>query len=119
MVLITNNLPSGYHRDYQLLKENMIVAIIDVKDILDIFNYAIQQVEVKNIDLNDEKYQFLFTVDNMNTLVEQGMSFREAYQKIGKEVQDGTYKPDTSKKHTHVGSIGNLSLDKIKEKFPK
>jgi argininosuccinate lyase len=119
MVLITNNLPSGYHRVYQLLKENMIVAIIDVKDILDIFNYAIQQVEVKHIDLNDEKYQFLFTVDNMNTLVEQGMSFREAYQKIGKEVQDGTYKPDTSKKHTHVGSIGNLSLDKIKEKFPK
>jgi argininosuccinate lyase len=119
MVLITNNLPSGYHRDYQLLKENMIVAIVDFKDILDIFNYAIQQVEVKHIDLNDEKYQFLFTVDNMNTLVEQGMSFREAYQKIGKEVQDGTYKPDTSKKHTHVGSIGNLSLDKIKEKFPK
>jgi argininosuccinate lyase len=119
MVLITNNLPSGYHRDYQLLKENMIAAIEDVKDILDIFNYAIQQVEVRHIDLNDEKYQYLFTVDNMNTLVEQGMSFREAYQKIGKEVQKGTYKPDTSKKHTHVGSIGNLSLDKIKEKFPK
>ena len=119
MVLITNNLPSGYHRDYQLLKENMIGAIEDVKDILDIFNYAIQQVEVKHIDLNDEKYQYLFTVDNMNTLVEQGMSFREAYQHIGKQVQEGTYKPDTSKTHTHVGSIGNLSLDKIKGKFPK
>lgn len=119
MVLITNNLPSGYHRDYQLLKENMIAAIEDVKDILDIFNYAIQQVEVKHIDLNDEKYQYLFTVDNMNTLVEQGTSFREAYQNIGKQVQEGTYKPDTSKTHTHVGSIGNLSLDKIKEKFPK
>ena len=119
MVLITNNLPSGYHRDYQLLKENMIGAIEDVKDILDIFNYAIQQVEVKHIDLNDKKYQYLFTVDNMNTLVEQGMSFREAYQHIGKQVQEGTYKPDTSKTHTHVGSIGNLSLDKIKGKFPK
>ena len=119
MVLITNNLPSGYHRDYQLLKENMIIAIEDVKEILDIFNYAIQQIEVKHVDLNDKKYQYLFTVDNMNTLVEHGMSFREAYQKIGKEVQDGTYKPDTSKKHNHVGSIGNLCLDKIKEKFPK
>jgi argininosuccinate lyase len=119
MVLITNNLPSGYHRDYQLLKENMIAAIEDVKDILDIFNYAIQQIEVKHIDLNDKKYQYLFTVDNMNTLVEQGMSFREAYQKIGEEVQKGTYKPDTSKNHTHIGSIGNLSLDKIREKFPK
>jgi len=119
MVLITNNLPSGYHRDYQLLKENMISAIEDVKDILDIFNYAIQQIEVKYIDLNDEKYQYLFTVDNMNTLVEQGMSFREAYQKIGKQVQEGTYKPDTSKKHTHIGSIHNLGLDKISAKFPK
>jgi argininosuccinate lyase len=119
MVLITNNLPSGYHRDYQLLKENMIAAIEDVKDILDIFNYAIQQVEVKDIDLNDDKYKFLFTVDNMNTLVEKGMSFREAYQIIGKQVQDGTYKPDTSKQHTHVGSMGNLCLDKIKAKFPK
>lgn len=119
MVLITNNLPSGYHRDYQLLKENMFVAIEDVKEILDIFNYAVQQVVVKDIDLNDEKYQYLFTVDNMNTLVEQGISFREAYQNIGKQVQEGTYKPDTSKSHTHVGSIGNLSLDKIKGKFPK
>jgi len=119
MVLITNNLPSGYHRDFQLMKENMIVAIEDVKDILDIFNYAIMQVQVKDIDLDDPKYQYLFTVDNINTLVEQGQSFREAYQKIGKEVQDGTYKPDTSKKHTHLGSIGNLVLDKIRKKFPK
>ena len=118
MLLITNNLPSGYHRDYQLLKENMISAIEDIKDLLDIFNYAINQVQVKEIDLNDPKYQYLFTVDNINTLVENGMSFRGAYQKIGQEVQDGTYKPDRSKKHTHVGSIGNLALDKIKDKFP-
>ena len=119
MVLITNNLPSGYHRDYQLLKENMISAIMDIQDILEIFNYSIKQIEVKSIDLNDEKYQYLFTVDNINTLVENGMSFREAYQKIGGDVQNGTYKPDTSKGHTHIGSIGNLCLDEIKEKFPK
>ncbi len=119
MVLITNNLPSGYHRDYQLLKENMILAINDVKDILDIFNYAIQQIEVKDIDLNDAKYQYLFTVDNINTLVEGGMSFREAYQIIGKQVQEGTYTPDTSKAHSHVGSMGNLCLEEIKAKFPK
>ena len=118
MVLITNNLPSGYHRDFQLLKENMIAAILDVKDVLDIFNDAIQQVQVKDIDLNDAKYQYLFTVDNINTLVENGMSFREAYQKIGGQVQDGTYKPDTSKRHTHIGSISNLGLDKIRDKFP-
>jgi argininosuccinate lyase len=118
MVLITNNLPSGYHRDFQLLKENMIAAIEDVKDLLDIFNYSISQVQVNIINLNDAKYQYLFTVDNMNTLVENGMTFREAYQKIGGQVQDGTYKPDTSKQHTHKGSIGNLCLDEIKAKFP-
>ncbi len=119
MVLITNNLPSGYHRDYQLLKENMISAIKDMQDILEIFNYSIKQIEVKSIDLNDSKYQYLFTVDNINTLVENGMSFREAYQKIGNEVQNGTYKPDTSKQHTHIGSIGNLCLENIKSKFPE
>jgi argininosuccinate lyase len=119
MVLITNNLPTGYHRDYQLLKENIINAFEDVKDILDIFNYSIQQVIVKDIDLNDEKYQYLFTVDSINNLVVEGMSFREAYQKIGSQVQEGTYKPDLGKQHSHVGSIHNLCLDKIREKYPK
>ena len=119
MLLITNNLPSGYHRDFQLLKENMIAAFEDVKDILDIFNYSIQQIIVKDVDVHNELYKYLFTVDNINTLVVEGQSFREAYQKIGGQVQDGTYKPDTSKKHTHVGSIHNLSLDKIKDKYPK
>jgi argininosuccinate lyase len=119
MVMITNNLPTGYHRDYQLLKENIINAFEDVKDILDIFNYSIQQVIVKDIDLNDEKYQYLFTVDSINNLVVEGMSFREAYQKIGGQVQDGSYKPDLGKQHSHVGSIHNLSLDKIREKYPK
>lgn len=119
MLLITNNLPTGYHRDFQLLKENIIAAFEDVKDILDIFNYSIQQVIVKDIDLNDEKYQYLFTVDSINNLVIEGMSFREAYQKIGGQVQEGTYKPDLGKKHSHLGSIHNLGLDKISEKFPK
>jgi argininosuccinate lyase len=119
MVLITNNLPSGYHRDFQLLKENMIAAFEELKNILDIFNYAIQQVIVKDVDIHDDKYKYLFTVDNINTLVVEGQSFREAYQKIGGQVQDGSYVPDTSKQHTHVGSIHNLSLDKIKTKFPK
>ena len=119
MILITNNLPSGYHRDFQLLKENTIAAFEEIKDILDIFNYSIQQIIVKDIDINDDKYKYLFTVDNINTLVVEGQSFREAYQKIGGQVLDGTYVPDISKKHTHVGSIHNLCLEKIREKFPK
>lgn len=119
MVLITNNLPSGYHRDFQLLKENMLNAINDVLTVLDVTIYSIQQIIVKDINMDDEKYQYLFTVDNINALVEGGLSFREAYQKIGEEVQKGIYKPNRSKKHTHIGSIGNLSLEKIRAKFPK
>ena len=119
MILITNNLPSGYHRDFQLLKENMINAFEDVKNILDIFNFAIQQIIVKEIDLNDEKYHYLFTVDSINNLVTEGMSFREAYQKIGGEVQSGIYKATLGKKHTHIGSIHNLGLEKIRKKFPR
>lgn len=119
MILITNNLPSGYHRDFQLLKENMIAAFEDIKDILDIFNYSIQQIIVKDIDIHSDLYKYLFTVDNINTLVVEGQSFREAYQKIGGQVQDGTYIPDISKKHTHIGSINNLCLENIKNKFPE
>ena len=118
MILITNNLPSGYHRDFQLLKENTIAAFEEIKDILDIFNYSIQQIIVKDVDVHSDLYKYLFTVDNINTLVVEGQSFREAYQKIGGQVQDGSYVPDTSKKHTHVGSIHNLCLDKIRLKFP-
>ena len=119
MVLITNNLPSGYHRDFQLLKENMIQAFVDLETILDVFNYAIQQVIVKDVDLNDDKYKYLFAVDNINSLVESGMSFRDAYQQIGSQVQDGSYKPDASKQHSHIGSIHNLCLDEIREKYDK
>lgn len=118
MILITNNLPSGYHRDFQLLKENMINAIEDMKGILSIFDYSIQQMEVHEFDIKDDKYKYLFTVDNINNLVTEGMSFREAYQQIGSEVQRGIYLPDTSKKHTHLGSIHNLCLREIRGKFP-
>ncbi|WGK64133.1 argininosuccinate lyase [Croceiramulus getboli] len=117
MILLTNNLPSGYQRDYQLLKESMIEALETLQDILDISAYAIAQVEVKTVDLTQEKYQYLFSVDAVNALVMQGKSFRESYQLIGEQIEKGTYKADRSKKHTHLGSIHNLALDKIREKM--
>lgn len=119
MILITNNLPSGYHRDFQLLKENMINAIEDMKSILAITEYCIQHMQVHEFDIKDEKYKYLFTVDNINNLVVEGMSFREAYQQIGSEIEREIYLPDTSKKHTHLGSIHNLCLREIRQKFPK
>jgi argininosuccinate lyase len=117
MVLITNNLPSGYHRDYQLLKESMIRAIIDMQDCLTIMNYSIQQVIIKKVDLNDPKYQYLFTVDSINNLVVDGATFRDAYKSVGERVENGTYKPDYSKKHSHEGSIHHLNLDEIRSKW--
>ncbi|WP_369048557.1 argininosuccinate lyase [Tenacibaculum sp. UWU-22] len=117
MILITNNLPSGYHRDFQLLKENMINAIEEVKNLIAIFNYAIQQVIVNDIDLDDKKYQYLFTVDSINNLIINGLSFREAYQKIGQQVQNETYQNTPAKTHTHIGSINNLGLEEIKQKM--
>ena len=95
----------------------MINTFEDVNDVLDIFNFAIAQIVVKNVDLNDDKYQYLFTVDSINNLVVDGLSFREAYQTIGEQVQKGTYKPNTAIAHTHVGSSRNLGLDHIREKM--
>lgn len=117
ILLITNQLPSGYHRDFQLLKEPIVKAIENTKAILNILVYSLANIIVKDIDIKDEKYKYLFTVDNINTLVTQGIPFREAYQQISGEVTQGTYIPDTSKKHTHIGSIHNLQLNKIKGKM--
>ncbi|MBT8325286.1 MAG: argininosuccinate lyase [Winogradskyella sp.] len=117
LLLITNNLPSGYHREAQLLKEPMINAFEDSKNILDIFNYAIEQIIIKEIDITDDKYKYLFTVDSINQLVVEGKSFREAYQQVGEQVQNDTYKSDTAMPHTHIGSIHNLGLEKIRAKM--
>ncbi|SKB38102.1 argininosuccinate lyase [Salegentibacter holothuriorum] len=116
MILITNNLPSGYHRDYQLIKENSVYAVENIKEILDVFIHSIALIKVKDIDLQDEKYKYLFTVDSINDLVMQGKSFREAYQVIGGQVQDGTYKAAEGKKHSHLGTKDNLALEEIRRK---
>ena len=117
--LMTNNLPSGYHRDFQLLKSPMISAFETLKTVLSIFDYGLKQIEVKSVNLDDDKYKYLFTVDSINSLVQNGATFREAYQTIGAQVQDGSYACGTRHKHKHIGGIDNLALNKIKAKFPK
>ncbi|MGY5850550.1 argininosuccinate lyase [Salegentibacter sp. F14] len=117
MILITNNLPSGYHRDYQLIKENSIYSVENIKEILDVLIHAIALIKVKDIDLEDEKYKYLFTVDSINDLVIQGKSFREAYQIIGEQVQAKTYQATEGKKHSHLGSKDNLALEEIRKKI--
>ncbi len=119
MILITNNLPSGYHRDFQLIKENSIYAVESIKEILDVFIHSISVIKVKNVDLNDEKYKYLFTVDSINDLVINGKTFRDAYKEIGEQVQNNSYKASESKKHSHLGSKDNLALDRIRVKKGK
>lgn len=119
MLLLTHNLPSGYHRDFQLLKEQMFLAIAEVHEILEIFNYSMQQIRVHEVDLSDGKYKYLFTVDRINEMVTEGTSFREAYQQIGASIATGEYESGVSQKHTHKGSIHNLCLNEIHSKFRK
>ncbi|WP_299185108.1 argininosuccinate lyase [uncultured Aquimarina sp.] len=115
--LLTNNLPSGYHRDLQLLKEGIIPAIQDLKASLEMAIYAMKNVKVNETILDDDKYDYLFSVDTLNELVMKGMSFRDAYVKIGLDIENGNYKPEKNTKHSHAGSINNLCLDHIKEKL--
>ena len=115
--LLTNNLPSGYHRDLQLLKEGIVPALSDLKASLELAIYALKNVEVNSDILNDDKYDYLFSVDTLNELVQDGMTFRDAYVKIGLDIENGNYKPIKNTKHTHLGSINNIGLDQIKRKL--
>lgn len=115
--LLTNNLPSGYHRDLQLLKEGIVPAIQDLKACLELAIYALKNVEVNDGILEDPKYDYLFSVDTLNELVQQGMTFRDAYVKIGLDIENGNYKPIKNTKHTHIGSINNIGLEEIKAKL--
>ena len=114
---ITGNLTSGYHRDFQLLKEVLFPAIKELKDCLFITDYSVSKIKVKEDILDDPKYKLIFSVEAVNELVLNGVPFRDAYLQIGKQIQDGSFQPPTELKHTHEGSIGNLGNDKIKDRM--
>ena len=116
---VLTNLPAGYHRDLQLLKEDLFPAIDDLKNCLDIFDYAINTVEINNDILHADIYNYLFSVEEVNREVLNGVPFRDAYKKIGENIQSGNFTPNKTVRHTHEGSIGNLCNDKIKAKFEK
>jgi argininosuccinate lyase len=113
IALMTANLPSGYHRDMQLLKELLFPAISNIKDCLSMARLMLENVSVKENILADEKYKHLFSVEEVNKLVLSGMPFRDAYRKVGLDIEKGTYAPDLKVNHTHEGSIGNLNLMEI------
>jgi len=114
LTLLTNNLPSGYHREMQLTKEILFPAIEDLEACLQMSCLMLENIEVKDNILKDDRYKYLFTVEKVNELVNNGLPFRDAYKQVAHEVEDRTFSYSGTLHHTHEGSIGNLCNDKIK-----
>jgi len=111
------NLPSGYSRDMQIIKESFLPVFADMSDCLRITSYAVAKIRpVENV-LADRKYEEIFSVETVNKLVIEGLPFRDAYKKVALEIKNGTFQPEKSIRHTHAGSIGNLCNDAIKLKM--
>jgi argininosuccinate lyase len=117
IMLMTTNLPSGYHRDLQLLKEHLFPAFSQLKNCIEMASLMIENMEVKKDLLGDTKYQYLFSVEEVNKLVNAGMPFRDAYKKIGLDIEAGKFNYTSEVKHTHEGSIGNLCTSQIADQM--
>ena len=115
--LLTTNLPIGYHRDLQLLKDIIFPATEELKRTVAMCDFMLGHIKVRTDILDDPKYDTLFTVEDVNRMTLSGVPFREAYKRIGLAVKDGEYKPTREVHHTHEGSIGNLCNDKIRQKI--
>jgi len=114
IMMITNNLPSGYFRDLQIIKEVFVPAFAELTDCLEMTAMMMAQVKVNTKILNDSRYDFLFSVEEVNRLASSGVPFRDAYKQVGLEIEAGNFKPNKTVNHTHQGSIGNLCNDKIR-----
>ncbi len=117
IALMTTNLPSGYHRDLQLLKENLFPSFQSLSECLEIATFMLEHIAVKDNILDDPKYDYLFSVEVVNNEVLQGIPFREAYRNIGLAIENGTFQPAKEVHHTHEGSIGNLCNEQIVRMF--
>lgn len=115
IILIMNNLPVGYFRDLQIIKELFLPAFAELKDCLEMATYIIERIEVNKNILDDARYDLMFSVEEVNRLAAAGMPFRDAYKKVGLEIEAGAFVADKNICHTHEGSIGNLCNDRIKE----
>lgn len=114
ITLVTNNLPSGYFRDLQLIKEVFIPAFEDLRDCLEMTTMMMERIEVNTEILKDNKYDYLFSVEEVNRHVLSGVAFRDAYKQVGLSIENGNFVPDKNIKHTHEGSIGNLCNNEIR-----
>ena len=117
IALLTTTLPVGYHRDLQLLKEILFPATAEIRRTLRMADFMLAHLKVNDRILDERKYDYLFTVEDVNRLVLQGVPFREAYRRVGMAVQRGEYRPTREVHHTHEGSIGNLCTAEIRRKM--
>lgn len=117
IALVTTNLPSGYHRDLQLLKENLFPAFTSIKECMDALVLMLNEIQINKNIMSDPKYDYLFSVEVVNKMVLDGVPFREAYKEIGLLIENGKYEPSKDVQHTHQGSIGNLMNGEIKKAF--
>ena len=119
LALLTSNLPSGYHRDLQLAKGPVIGAVQELKACMDILLFSLPQLEVTQNITDQKKYDYLFSVDTLNTEVIAGKPFRDAYRELGQAIEKGDFLPNRTINHSHLGSIGNLGLEKIRQKMER
>ena len=119
IALLTANLPVGYHRDMQLLKDILFPATTEIKRTLSMCDFMLAHLKVNTDILDERKYDYLFTVEDVNRLVLAGVPFREAYKQVGMAVQRGEYRPTREVHHTHEGSIGNLCTAQIRRKMER
>lgn len=117
LTTLTNNLPSGYFRDMQILKESLFPAFSQLNDCLEIMTFMADKLKINTSILNDSKYQYLFSVEEVNKRVLEGVPFRDAYKIVGQEINEGRFNPEKAVTHTHEGSIGNLCTEEIKIQF--
>ena len=113
ITLIMNNLPSGYFRDLQIIKEVFLPAFQELRDCLQMTTYIINRIKVNEDILSDSRYDLIFSVEEVNRLVTEGMPFRDAYKKVGLDIEAGKFTPCKEVHHTHEGSIGNLCTEQI------
>ena len=115
ITMVMNNLPSGYFRDLQVIKELFLPAFADIKDSLSMATYIIERIEVNKEILNDSRYDAMFSVEEVNRLATEGMPFRDAYKKVGLDIEAGAFTPNKNVHHTHEGSIGNPCNEEIRK----
>ena len=113
ITLIMNNLPSGYFRDLQMIKEVFLPAFQELRDCLSMTTYIVGRMQVNEHILDDPRYDLMFSVEEVNRLAAEGMPFRDAYKKVGLDIEAGQFRPCKEVRHTHEGSIGNLCNDQI------